>query len=135
MNTRAMINPFYAARNSTRRQRPAESCVEKVTIGNATLYRADCFNILAQLSGIGAAITDPPYCIGFKYRSYDDAPHKYDALMTRLIPELVRVTGNGPCFVWQSPLRLINGTSTFRPATASWRHASAIRSCLDGAPA
>ncbi|QOJ19163.1 MAG: site-specific DNA-methyltransferase [Phycisphaeraceae bacterium] len=24
--------------------------------------------------------------------------------MARLVPELVRITGNGPCFVWQSPL-------------------------------
>jgi site-specific DNA-methyltransferase (adenine-specific)/modification methylase len=74
-------------------------------IGNATLYRADCFDILPTLSDIGAVITDPPYGIGFEYRSYDDAPDKYDALMARLVPELVRITNDGPCFVWQSPLK------------------------------
>lgn len=79
--------------------------IEKVTIGNAVLYHADCFDILPTLSGIDAAITDPPFGIGFKYRSYDDAPRTYHALMTKLVPALVRVTKNGPCFVWQSPLK------------------------------
>jgi len=105
MNMQMAINPFYAARNSKRMPPSRQAGIEKVTIGNATLFRADCFDILPQLSGIGAAVTDPPYCIGFRYRSYDDAPDKYDALMARLIPELIRVTDNGPCFVWQSPLK------------------------------
>ena len=104
-----IVNPFYAARRAPtiprRHQANAHFGITKVVIGNATLYRADCFDILPKLSDIGAAITDPPYCIGFKYRSYDDAPDKYDSLMTRLIPQLIRVTGNGPCFVWQSPLK------------------------------
>lgn len=96
------VNPFFAAR---RRLHTVPAGIDKVIIGNATLYRADCFDVLPTLSGIGAVITDPPYGIGFKYRSYDDEPAKYDALMERLIPEFVRVTGNGPCFVWQSPLK------------------------------
>jgi DNA modification methylase len=79
--------------------------IVKVTIGNATLYRANCFDVLPSLSGIGAAVTDPPYCIGFAYRSYDDAPARYHDLMTRLVPELIRVTDDGACFVWQSPLK------------------------------
>lgn len=71
----------------------------------ATLYRANYFDVLPQLSNVGAVVTDPPYGIGFTYRSYDDAPDKYDDLMNRLVPELVRVTNDGPCFVWQSPLK------------------------------
>lgn len=106
---RTAINPFYAARVqqplAPRHQASSSPPVEQVTIGSATLYRADCFDILPQLHGIGAVITDPPYCIGFSYRSYDDAPAKYHDLMTRLVPELVRITDNGPCFVWQSPLK------------------------------
>lgn len=74
-------------------------------IGNATLYRADCFDVLPTLSDLDAVVTDPPYGIGFTYRSYDDAPDKYDALMHRLVPELIRITNDGPCFVWQSPLK------------------------------
>lgn len=100
---RAAVNPFYAARLPCEPS-PA-SAIRKVVIGNATLYNADCFDVLPTLSGIGAVFTDPPYGIGYKYRSYDDAPKKYDALMARLVPELVRVTGNGPCFVCQSPLK------------------------------
>ncbi len=98
--TRAAVNPFYRSR----RVIPAAP-VEKVVIGDATLYRADCFDVLPTLSGIGAVVTDPPYGIGFKYRTYDDSPEKYGTMMARLVPELVRVTSNGPCFVWQSPLK------------------------------
>lgn len=104
MSFHATVNPFYAAR--TRRLPPSvDAPVRKVVIGDATLYRADCFDVLPALSGIGAAVTDPPYGIGFRYRSCDDSPRDYDSLMSRLVPELVRVTDNGPCFVWQSPLK------------------------------
>ncbi|MGD9689495.1 MAG: site-specific DNA-methyltransferase [Phycisphaerales bacterium] len=101
------VNPFYAPRRIARaRTMPVPAGIEKVVIGNATLYRGDCFDVLPELSGIGAVVTDPPYGIGFAYRSYDDAPERYDDLMRRLVPELIRVTGNGPCFVWQSPLKV-----------------------------
>ncbi len=97
-----IVNPFYA--NRLKRFK-AMSPIACVTIENATLYRADCFDVLPQLSDIDAVVTDPPYGIGFKYRTYDDASNKYDALMARLVPELIRVTNDGPCFVWQSPLK------------------------------
>ena len=70
--------------------------------GNAVLYLGNCFDILPELDLVDAVVTDPPYCIGYRYRSYDDSPTKYHSLMTRLVPELVRVSNNGPCFVWQS---------------------------------
>lgn len=38
--------------------------MEKVTIGNATLYHADCLEVLPLLDGVDAVITDPPYGIG-----------------------------------------------------------------------
>lgn len=105
--SRAAINPFYACRASTRHRPVAVPAgITRRVIGNATLYRADCFDILPTLSDIGAVVTDPPYGIGFEYRSYDDAPGKYDAMMARLVPELIRITDNGPCFVWQSPLTI-----------------------------
>ena len=34
---------------------------EKVIIGNATLYRGDCMEVLPTLPKVGAVITDPPY--------------------------------------------------------------------------
>lgn len=79
--------------------------VRKVIIGDATLYLGDCFDGLSHLvgRGIDAVITDPPYGIGYEhYRSYDDNPDGYGRLMSRLVPLLINVTDNGPCFVWQS---------------------------------
>lgn len=102
-----LINPYYADRRASRpivTATPPATIIKRV-VGPATLYRADCFDILPQLHGIGAVVTDPPYCIGFKYRSYDDAPEVYDGLMRRLVPGLTRITDDGPCFVWQSPLK------------------------------
>ena len=99
------VNPYYAARLARRFAGPTPRAVEKITIGNATLYRADCFDVLPTLPRVDAVVTDPPYGIGFAYRSYDDAPEKYGDLMGRLVPELVRATNDGPCFVWQSPLK------------------------------
>jgi site-specific DNA-methyltransferase (adenine-specific) len=105
--TRA-VNPFYAARSRPQPTPPSSvpAGVEKVVIGTATLYRADCFDVLPRLApgSIGAVVTDPPYGIGFTYRSCDDSPADYVDLMRRLIPQLQRVTHDGPCFVWQSPL-------------------------------
>ena len=37
---------------------------EKETIGNATLYRADCLEVLPTLGAVDAVVTDPPYGIG-----------------------------------------------------------------------
>ena len=70
------------------------------------LLEADALSVLQHFpaDSLDAIVTDPPYGIGFKYRSYDDAPAKYHGLMNRLVPELVRITNDGPCFVWQSPL-------------------------------
>jgi len=36
---------------------------EKVIIGNATLYRGDCMDVLPMLPMAGALVTDPPYGI------------------------------------------------------------------------
>jgi len=40
--------------------------MEVVTIGNATLYRADCMDVLPTLPKVDACITDPPYGLGEK---------------------------------------------------------------------
>lgn len=37
--------------------------VEKVVIGNATLYHGDCREVLPGLPRVDAVITDPPYGI------------------------------------------------------------------------
>src|SRR5688572_33461611 len=105
----AHINPYYARRKRsllTQVQLISDEPIRKVVLGNATLSRADCFDVLPTLEIIDAVVTDPPYGIGFAYRSCADSPDDYEPMMLRLVPELVRVTGNGPCFVWQSPLKV-----------------------------
>jgi site-specific DNA-methyltransferase (adenine-specific) len=76
-----------------------------VVIGPAKLYLGDCFDILPLLAGVGAAVADPPYGIGYKYRSCRDDPECYDDFMLKLVPLLDAVTDGGPCFVWQSRRR------------------------------
>lgn len=52
-------------------------------IGDATLYLGDCRDILPTLDL--PIITDPPYGIGFRYGSHDDAGGEaYSALMSNL---------------------------------------------------
>lgn len=40
--------------------------IEPVIIGNATLYNADCRDILPTLGKVDAVVTDPPYGISFQ---------------------------------------------------------------------
>lgn len=92
------------------RQLAARSVFQKspprtVVIGNATLYQGDCFDVLPKLPPVEAVVTDPPYGIGYAYRSCDDAPDQYDDFMARLVPQLRRVTRDGLCFVWQCLLK------------------------------
>lgn len=103
--TRYTPNPLYAKRQLRLRQPSRYSNCDRVTIGNATLYRADCFDIFPAIASVEAVVTDPPFGIGFDYRSYDDSPSTYAPLMTRLVPALTDITSGGPCFVWQSPLK------------------------------
>ncbi|HSV73520.1 MAG TPA: site-specific DNA-methyltransferase [Chthonomonadales bacterium] len=42
------------------------SNIEKVVIGNATLYWGDCVEVLPTIEPVGAVITDPPYGITYK---------------------------------------------------------------------
>lgn len=112
---------MYATHSTTRnagrfpKQSTSTATIEKVTIGPATLYRANCFDVLPTLRDMGAVVTDPPFGIGYKYRSYDDSPDTYHGLMSRLIPELIRVTDNGPCFVWQAPCKADQWHKYFPP--------------------
>lgn len=40
--------------------------IERVEIGDATLYCGDCLEILPTLPKVDAVVTDPPYDVGFK---------------------------------------------------------------------
>ena len=52
---------------------------ETETIGNTTLYRGDCLEVLPTLCQVDAVITDPPYSSGGAFRSdrSQDAKGKY----------------------------------------------------------
>jgi site-specific DNA-methyltransferase (adenine-specific) len=52
----------------------------------ATIYHASCLDVLPQLGRFDAVITDPPYGIGFEYRSYDDTGENWEALMNAVVP-------------------------------------------------
>ena len=39
--------------------------MDKVIIGDATLYHGDCMDILPKLDRVDAVVTDPPYGVGF----------------------------------------------------------------------
>jgi site-specific DNA-methyltransferase (adenine-specific) len=106
------VNPFLAARltqvtHLSRQQptKPAPTAPRVVRIGTATLYHGDCFQIMPTLAPVEAVVTDPPYGIGFKYRSYDDAPERYEGMMRQLVPMVTAAAQGGPCFMWQSPLK------------------------------
>ena len=53
---------------------------------------------------VDAVITDPPFGIDFKYPEYDDDPERYEEFMLEVVPELSRLVGDGPVFVWQAML-------------------------------
>lgn len=47
--------------------------MEKVVIGDATLYCGDCMDILPTLGKVDAVITDPPYNVGKNYGGHNDS--------------------------------------------------------------
>lgn len=72
-----------------------------VIIGNATLYNADCRDILPMLTGVDAVITDPPYGIninksnrlsvsrGFGSDSWDKTPADVDFILQLNVPSII----------------------------------------------
>lgn len=75
-------------------------------IGSATLYLADCRDVLPTLKGVDAVVTDPPYGIGFKYASHDDSdygPDGYGAWIWGIMEQAERLCAPGsPIFIWQA---------------------------------
>jgi site-specific DNA-methyltransferase (adenine-specific) len=74
-------------------------------IGNATLYLADCREVMREFGGciVDALITDPPYGIGFKYPTHDDSPEGYGEWIWGIVEEAEGFLSPGsPVFVWQA---------------------------------
>lgn len=51
---------------------------EKVVIGNATLYRADCFEVMSTLGRVDAIVTDPPYGINANKMTLGKGKKEFD---------------------------------------------------------
>ncbi len=76
-------------------------------IGDATLYLAECMEILPTLDKVNALITDPPYGVGFKYKSHDDKPESYEGGYDAWLMNIIECCENkctlgAPVFLWQS---------------------------------
>lgn len=92
------------------------------TIGNATLYLADCLDVLADLPPLTAAITDPPYNCGKKYSVHDDSmePAEYVAWLAARFEKIgadTLVYSPGDRHLWDTPAIL---------ASARWVPARAL---------
>jgi len=66
-----------------------------VIIGNASLYNADCRDVLPMLTGVDAVITDPPYGINFTQRTTlakiigDDSEFDTSIITSLSLPSIV----------------------------------------------
>src|SRR5574340_1017550 len=99
--------------------------VEKVVIGNATLYRADCREVLPTLPKVDAVITDPPYGVYLGdhaastdfskkhlnkagYISYDDTPENFSTIVVPALKAAINKAARSRVFgvppgIWQLP--------------------------------
>ncbi|MBM3947396.1 MAG: site-specific DNA-methyltransferase [SAR202 cluster bacterium] len=64
------------------------------------IYHADCRDVLPEVSGPAALITDPPYGIGWSRATWQDDPAAYPDLIRWLVAEGQRL--GGWCFVFQA---------------------------------
>jgi site-specific DNA-methyltransferase (adenine-specific) len=71
------------------------------TIGRATLYNADCRDVLPTLGKIDAVVTDPPYGVDFKDQEWDASIPDWLPL-ARAASETVAFT-TGPTTLWDYP--------------------------------
>jgi len=88
--------------------------IEKVQIGDATLYCADCREVLPTLDACDATITDPPYGVdlgstkgsggahGLQLQAYASYADTYENYVTQVVPALtqaMQLTGRAAVFI------------------------------------
>lgn len=86
------------------------------TIGDATLYLADCRDVLPIVPGIDCLITDPPYGVGFNYGSdgHDDAPAAYaETVVARVLDAEKLVRPSGVVCVFQAAVHVARWATWF----------------------
>jgi DNA modification methylase len=69
-----------------------DAVIEKIVIGNATLYHGDCLEVMRTLPdcSVDAVVTDPPYGLAFMGKRWD-----YDVPTTEVWAECLRVLKPG----------------------------------------
>ena len=92
-------------------------------IGNATLYCGDSRDLIEQIEGVDAVITDPPYGVGYTgsntkdggrqeggYESFDDTPENIKTLIVPIVeaalakfPRLCMTPGPASMFFYPNP--------------------------------
>ncbi len=60
--------------------------MNKIEIGDATLYQGDCLEIMAILDPVDAVITDPPYGVNVDYGLFVDSQENVIALAKKWVP-------------------------------------------------
>ena len=55
-------------------------------IGECLLLQGDCLEVMPHLGRVDAVVTDPPYGIGFPYRSYEDTDENLQRLINGIMP-------------------------------------------------
>ena len=75
-----MLDRIAAPEARTDRPRRAERLIE---VGDQTIVVGDCAEALALMPerSVDVIVTSPPYNIGLKYRSYDDAGDRGEYLV------------------------------------------------------
>lgn len=83
--------------------------IAPIQIGPCTLYLGACEDVLSDLSGIDAIVTDPPFGVGFKYESHNDTEEGYIEWLWPIIEKAESICSpSSPVFVWQSGRNLKN---------------------------
>lgn len=80
--------------------------MEKVVIGDCTLYLGDCLDLLKEMEpgSVDAIVTDPPYGIKFSRATWEDDVDKYEDFIKEFVSECQRIVVDGWCFVFQAML-------------------------------
>ncbi len=88
--------------------------IEKIVIGNATLYHGDCLEVMRTLPdfSVDAVVTDPPYGLSFMGKKWD-----YDVPSVEVWAECLRVLKPGGhllAFVADVDFGAYDAASSFR---------------------
>lgn len=104
----------------------------KECIGDCTLYQGDCLDILPTLGKVDAVVTDPPYGIGFKYKSHKDESEGYGEFLTNAVFAAEGLCSpSSPVFIFQAMPQVRNFSDWF---PRKWRIYAAAKNFVQMRP-